>query len=454
MPPFKPRPFAQPPSDFAAPRPQDALRELTICAVASALTDPAERAAYLDSTCGEDAELRERTEQRIAERLEISRSDSASAAAPSLKLRAVPPAWKTAGESRASAAPKNESSGHTPEPDAPLFGVGEPRPAPPIPPPQFGVPGTQLVRIPETRPDASAAGQPSAVALVPMSAHQLATATGPFRSNTFPWITATVLAAVVGALAVFFFQEKDARQRAENVAEQARAASAAAELARAEIVARSEQTVAAQSQQIATTKTELDRVRADADSLRAESAQLRVQASAHSQQALTARAEADKLRAELEQQRAPVLTPPPATPAPAPPASANVGASPPNPASAADAAAALAELHLEKRRFSEAETAARNLLEILAGQGIEGWPTADAHSLLGAALFQKNKDADAAVEFNAAIQKIDALGVPATDADKVRLAAIGKRLVLFYTATGQRKTALDWKRKLEALRAR
>ncbi len=419
MTPFTPRPFDHPPE----PASPDEARNDSICAVAAGLADPAERAAYLDATCGAEGEFRERMEKRVAERVAASPSDAASA--PNLKLRAVPPVWKS----------------------APVPADGDEKKGAPT--------STDLVRVAEPQGGA----HPSAVALVPMSARQLATATAPFRSNTFPWITATVLAAVVGALAVITFQEKEARQRAENVAEQARAASAAAERSRDEIAVRGEQTAAMQSQQLESARADSERFRKDSEGLRAESAELRAQASAHSQQALAARAESDKLRAELEEQRSPSAAQVTASPvrpvvSTAPVAPVAPVAPPTNAESAADRAAAVATENLEKRKYAEAEIAAREWLEILAAQDIAGWPAADAHSILGVALFQKNKDAEAGAEFKAVGDIIEPLGAPAAEPDKQRLAAISKRLLHFYAASGQRKTAQEWKRKLDTLAPR
>ena len=71
--------------------------------------------------------------------------------------------------------------------------------------------------------------------------------------------------------------------------------------------------------------------------------------------------------------------------------------------------------------------------------------------LLGAALLQRNADAEAAREFTEAASDIEQLAAPADDTDRARLAVTARRIVQFYNATGRRREGAEWKRKLDTL---
>ena len=117
----------------------------------------------------------------------------------------------------------------------------------------------------------------------------------------------------------------------------------------------------------------------------------------------------------------------------------------------ADALARLAAAQLDGSRFGEAEISARRSLELRTAQAIGGWPLVESRTLLGAALLQKNADAEAGREFAAAASEIEQLGVPAADADRGRLNMAAKRIVQFYNATGRRKEGAELKRKFDGM---
>ncbi len=398
--------MSQPSKPFIKSRPQSpapgagetgsnvSAAELTTYAVAAGMHVPAERAAYLAHACAGNAALREKIEQRLAAR----------APAPSPE----PPAQTSA----------------TPKPS----------------------PGAELQRMPEATLAVSQ-NHPAAMALVPMSASQLAALTAQ-RQNTFPWITATILAVAVGALGVVCFQERDARQRAETDRQQAglRADTAAQDAAAARAAIEKERETAAQ--QITAARQESEQLRKAAD-------EQRQRAEAATQQAALAKAEADRQRlavestarkeddgaalnkaafVEAERERDAIRTAQKET---------NLAL--------ADALARLAAAQLDGSRFAEAETSARQSLELRSIQAVTGWPLVESRALLGAALLQKNADADAGREIAAAASAIEELGAPTNDADRARLSLAAKRVVQFYNATGRRKEGSEWKRKFDAL---
>jgi hypothetical protein len=307
------------------------------------------------------------------------------------------------------------------------------------------VPNAELQRIPEPHL-AISQNQPAGMALVPMSASQLAAITAQ-RQNTFPWLTAVVLAVAAGAMGVFLMQEKDARHRADAAMQQAaqRAETAAKEAADARAVAGKERETAAE--QITAARTESEKLRATAE-------EQRQRADTATQQAALAKAEAERQRtalaaagkddagsetgkaalakAELERdairvtQKETVLA-------------------------FADTLAKLATTQLDSSRFAEAEVSARRSLELRIMQSVPGWPLVESRALLGAALLQKNADAEAGREFAAAAADIEQLGTPINEADRARFTMAAKRIVQFYNATGRRKEGTEWKRKFDAL---
>ena len=402
------KPFLKPFSQTPAPASEEdrgvSVSEITTFAVAAGM-HPDDRAAFLAHACAGDDALRKRIEQRLAARTPASVPAPAPAAAPS------PAASATA----------------------------TPAPAP------TPVPNAELQRIPEPHL-AISQNQPAGMALVPMSASQLAAITAQ-RQNTFPWLTAVVLAVAAGAMGVFLMQEKDARHRADAAMQQAaqRAETAAKEAADARAVAGKERETAAE--QITAARTESEKLRATAE-------EQRQRADTATQQAALAKAEAERQRtalaaagkddagsetgkaalakAELERdairvtQKETVLA-------------------------FADTLAKLATTQLDSSRFAEAEASARRSLELRIMQSVPGWPLVESRALLGAALLQKNADAEAGREFAAAAADIEQLGTPSNEADRARFTMAAKRIVQFYNATGRRKEGTEWKRKFDAL---
>ena len=402
------KPFLKPFSHTPAPAAEEdrgvSVSEITTFAVAAGM-HPDDRAAFLAHACAGDDALRKKIEQRLAARTPAPVPAPAPAAAPS------PAASATA----------------------------TPAPAP------ASVPNAELQRIPEPHL-AISQNQPAGMALVPMSASQLAAITAQ-RQNTFPWLTAVVLAVAAGAMGVFLMQEKDARHRADAATQQAaqRAETAAKEAADARAVAGKERETAAE--QITAARTESEKLRATAE-------EQRQRADTATQQAALAKAEAERQRtalaaagkddagsetgkaalakAELERdairvtQKETVLA-------------------------FADTLAKLATTQLDSSRFAEAEASARRSLELRIMQSVPGWPLVESRALLGAALLQKNADAEAGREFAAAAADIEQLGTPINEADRARFTMAAKRIVQFYNATGRRKEGTEWKRNFDAL---
>jgi len=398
------KPFSQTPAPAAEEDRGVSVSEITTFAVAAGM-HPDDRAAFLAHACAGNDALRKKIEQRLAARTPAPVPAPAPAAAPS------PAASATA----------------------------TPAPAP------TPVPNAELQRIPEPHLSISQ-NQPAGMALVPMSASQLAAITAQ-RQNTFPWLTAVVLAVAAGALGVFLMQEKDARHRADAAMQQAaqRAETAAKEAADARAVAGKERETAAE--QITAARTESEKLRATAE-------EQRQRADTATQQAALAKAEAERQRtalaaagkddagnetgkaalakAELERdairvtQKETVLA-------------------------FADTLAKLATTQLDSSRFAEAEVSARRSLELRIMQSVPGWPLVESRALLGAALLQKNADAEAGREFAAAAADIEQLGTPINEADRARFTMAAKRIVQFYNATGRRKEGAEWKRKFDAL---
>ncbi len=369
------------------------MSEITTYAVAAGM-HPDDRAAFLAHACAGDDALREKIEQRLAARI-----------------------------------------------PAPV-----PAPAPAASPAPTPVPDAELQRIPEPILSISQ-NQPAGMALVPMSASQLAAITAQ-RQNTFPWITAVFLAVAAGALGVFLMQENEARHRADAAMQQAglRAETAAKDAADARAIAGKERETA--TEQITAARTESEKLRAAAE-------EQRQRAEAATQQAALAKAEAERQRlaaeaaagkdggdngpgkamlAKAEQERDAIRATQKETVL-----------------AFADTLAKLAAAQLDGSRFAEAETSARRSLELRVMEAVTGWPLVESRTLLGAALLQKNADAVAAREFAAAAADIEQLGAPVGEADRARFIAAAKRIVQFYNATGHRKEGTELKRKFDAL---
>jgi len=410
------KPFSQNPAPAAGEGTAVTKSELTTFAVAAGM-HPADRAAFLAHACAGNDALRAKIEQQLAARTPAHASVPAAAPAPVHTPAA-------ASAPIASAAP-----------------ASSPAPTPTAAPVQ----AAELHRIPEPHL-ALSQNQPAGMALVPMSASQLAAITAQ-RTNTFPWLTAVLLGIAAGSLGVFLMQEKDARHRAETSQQQAaqRAETAAKEAADARASVGKERETAAE--QIAA-------ARKDADKLRAAAEEQRQRAEAATQQLADAKAEADRQRLAVESSKKDE-----AATAPDKAALAKAGqdrdamraTQKETVLAFADTLAKLAAAQLDTSRFADAENSARRSLELRTTQSVTGWPLVESRALLGAALLQKNADADAGREFAAADADIEKLGTPATDADRTSLAIAARRIVQYYNATGQRREGAEWKRKLDAL---
>jgi hypothetical protein len=365
------------PAPAAVPAPEPAPRispnELTIFGVASTLTDPAERCAYLDRACGADELLRIRLEERLAER----------------------------------------------------FAAREPQPAPPMPANAQLVPSLhEKVLATQDRPDA--------LALVPMSAMQFAAAQQPPRHSPIPWAAATLMAIAVGALAVFFLNERTARETAERTAKETAAARLEAERARDAAKTSAEETgkknlEIEREKHAATTAAEQARIEAARHRTERDEAQATLKAA--NDKAAAALAEVTKLRNET------------------------VAGQQATAAALADSLARLGAFQLDARAFAEAEASIRQSLQIRINMRADGWTILESRALLGSILLQKNQDAEAQQEFIAAGTAIEALGPPGNDIDRARVVDASKRIVQFFNITGRRKEGTEWRRRLDAVLA-
>lgn len=274
-----------------------------------------------------------------------------------------------------------------------------------------------------------------AVALVPMTAAQLANATAPrVKPNTIPWLAATLLAAAAGGLAVLFSMERTNRAKADHAAIEAQGATADARQQRieAEAAALEIKTAAERAAQKAREERDAALAAADREKAAREAAETgRTQADermkAAEAAATTAREEAQREKTAATDIRN----------------AAN--------AALAETLSALATAQMDARNYPAAVQSARQSLEIRTTLGVTGWQLIENHTLLGTALLQTNKDADAALEIIAAAKAIESLGAPADDAAKARFADTTRRIVRFLTVTGRRKEAAEWKEKFSAL---
>ncbi len=265
-----------------------------------------------------------------------------------------------------------------------------------------------------------------AMAIVPLSGMHL-TPTHPApvaaKASAFPWALATLLAGAVGALAVFFTQEKTARITAETKTTEAESARVEAQTSALEA-----KTVSARTAEKAN-DAEKQRAAAVADSTKAreETDRLRKQ----TEEALRAE-QAAKAMAETEHVK-------------------NMEAQKTSTAALADTLARLASTLIEQNRHAEAETPARQCLELRTAQGANVWQINDARVLLGSALMGRGQVADAERELLAAVTAIEPMLPQADDAGRARYAMALKKLTNLYNATGRRTEAADWRKKLDAL---
>ena len=268
-----------------------------------------------------------------------------------------------------------------------------------------------------------------AMAIVPMSGMQLTpTAPAPSKANAFPWALATLLAAAVGALAVFFVQEKTARFSAENKTTEAETARVKADSERTDALAAAldAKTV---STRTAAQASEADKQRAaalaEATKAREETDRLRKQAedAAKAERAAKAMAETERTQSSEAQKTSTTAL--------------------------ADTLAKLAGALIEQNRHAEAEPPARQCLELRTAQGASVWQINDARILLGAALMGRGQVADAERELLAVVAAIEPLLPQADDAGRARYTMAVKKLANLYSATGRRHEASDWRKKIE-----
>lgn len=383
MKPFiKPRPATPSP---AGPAPSSAPRispnELTIFSVASSLTDADERAAYLDRACGTDSQLRARLEERLNARAKQA-----------------------------------------------------------APPPSASVVPTQSELARPVREAALAAqDRPDAVALVPMSAMQLAASQQPPRHSPVPWVAATIMAIGVGALAVFFLTERKVREQAEQqtsaalqdkeTAERERAAAAASALEAQEIAQRAEASRSEALRDKAAANAATNQAKAEADQHRAQREQAEQALKAAVSKAQAAEQEVAKLRAQTAAwQRA-------------------------NQLAIADSLARLGSAQMDARAYGEAEANLRQALQLRLQLQAEPWAIVENRVLLGTALMQRSQDGAALQEMQTAAAAFESLGAPANDTDRARATAASKRIVQFFSVTGRRRDATEWRKRLDAVLA-
>jgi hypothetical protein len=281
--------------------------------------------------------------------------------------------------------------------------------------------------------------RPDAMALVPMSAAQFALAQQPPRHSPIPWAMATILAVAVGALAVFLFTERNTRERAEaavkaavqerSEADRERESATAAALEAKTVAQRNEQSRQAAVQEKDTFAAEAAKAKAEAEKQRLEREQAMAALKAANEKAQAAEAEVAKLRAEAGPgQRA-------------------------NELALADSLARLGAAQMDARAYTDAETSLRQALQWRTKLKADPWSIIETRVLLGSALMQKNQDAEALQEIESAATEIETLGAPANEADRARATAAGKRIVQFFTVTGRRKDAMEWRRRLDAVLA-
>ncbi len=276
----------------------------------------------------------------------------------------------------------------------------------------------------------SAHAPTNTVAIVPMSGMTLSPTLGATRQSPFPWALATLLAAAVGALAVFFVNEKAARMTAEITARDATHDKTTAEHEREEAQTKSfeARTIAERTDQ---KRSEAERQRDDAE-----------------KQKNAALSAAEKSRAETEQLR--ITTKAAQTTAEtllAKSAEAQKAAA----IAHADTLAKFAAALIEESRHAEAEPAARQCVELRTAQNADAWAVLEAHYLLGAALMGRGNVSEAERELLATAQGMEPLAAQADPANRTRYIAAVKKLSQLYSATGRKREASEWRHKLDAL---
>ncbi len=357
------KPFIKPRvvAPAAAPQqPKVSSNELAVAAVAGAMADAEERAAYLDRVCGGDRELRARIERRLADK-------------------------------------------------------------------ELPVVASRAELMPVAAARAAGSG---AMALVPMPDMQMTPTgqAGASKHSPIPWILATVLAAAVGALVVVFSSEKSARAMAENDAKTARAAAESAEGERATAMAGAleAKTIAARTEE-KRQAADRERTEAEAKKIAAEAASLKFQAEASQSRIATetAKAELERLRKE------------------------SADAQKTSRGEFATTLAKYAAALVDQGKHGEAEAPARQALELRAAIDPAAWATHDSRYTLGAALMGKGDMPNAEKELLAAIAGMEPFLPQGGDPVKARYAIAVKKLAQLYSATGRKREASEWRRKLD-----
>ncbi len=276
------------------------------------------------------------------------------------------------------------------------------------------------------------------MALVPMTATQLA-AVHPPRHSPIPWAAATIMAIAVGALAVFFMTERKTREKAEqdataaaaNVekADKERESATAAALESKTVAQRAEQARQTAVQEKDAAVSEATKAKSEAAQRRAEAAKAAENLKIAAEKAKAAEAEVSKLKTE---------------------SAAGLRATQ---LALADSLGRLGAAQMDSRAYNEAEATLRQSLDWRVKLQADPWSIVENRALLGSALMQRSQDAAALQEIQTAATAFETLGTPANDADRARAAGISKRIVQFYTVTGRRRDASEWKKRFDAVLA-
>ena len=116
--------------------------------------------------------------------------------------------------------------------------------------------------------------------------------------------------------------------------------------------------------------------------------------------------------------------------------------------------AVLAMNLLQQKKYPEAEAVLRDCLALREKKEPDAWNTFNARSMLGGALLGQKKYAEAEPlllqGYDGMKQREDKIPPPG----KVRLPEAGERLVQLYDAWGKKDKADEWRKQLEAARAK
>jgi hypothetical protein len=104
---------------------------------------------------------------------------------------------------------------------------------------------------------------------------------------------------------------------------------------------------------------------------------------------------------------------------------------------------------VEEGRHGEAEAPARQAAELRASLDPNGWATHEARFTLGAALMGKGDMAGAEKELLWAVGGMERLLPQAAEPERARYGAAVKKVAQLYTATGKKREATEWRKKLD-----